>query len=358
MQRVATELYTALGNVPGLALEGLLLHTSWTLTQPRTALFLPRVRARLRREARQPTVDAVLFSSMVTASTAVGLSERLRQAGVVTAAITHGLDVTTPFGPYQRFVPRVFKALDLILPVSRATEDACRTRGADPERLVVVPNGVDVSRLAPSEDRTQARTAMLEALGLTLPAEALVLLSVGRHVPRKGFAWFAAEVMPRLPPHLHWILVGEGPQTPAVREAIAAHGLGARVHLPGRITDAVLTALYRGADLLVMPNRPVPGDMEGFGVVMLEAGLAGLPTVGAALEGLLDVIAEGENGHLIPTGDADAFAATLVRYAADRPALAALAARGAAYTRDTFAWEAVAQRYVETLRAAVGRIMA
>ncbi|HYE57740.1 MAG TPA: glycosyltransferase family 4 protein [Rhodothermales bacterium] len=355
MQRVATELYAALGQVPGLSREGLLLHTSWALTPPRTVLFLPRVRARLRREARRPTVDAVLFSSMVTASTAVGLSTRLRQAGVVTAAITHGLDVTTPFGPYQRFVPRVFDALDRVLPVSHATAEACRLRGADPAKLVVVPNGVDTHRLEPPQDRTEARRLLRASLQQSLPDDAFVLLSVGRHVRRKGFAWFAESVMPRLPAHVHWVLVGEGPETPAVQAAVAAHGLAGQVHLTGRAGDDLLRRLYEGADLFVMPNRPVPGDMEGFGVVMLEAGLGGMPTVGAALEGILDVIAEGENGQLVPSGDAEAFAGAITHYVRDRGALDALSARTAAYTRETFAWEAVARRYVEVLKIAEGR---
>ncbi len=352
MQRVATELYAALGQTPGVARQALLLHTSWALTHVRVPGFLARVRARLRREARRRTVDAVLFSSMVTAAAAVGVAERLRAAGIVTAAITHGLDVTTPVKPYQRFVPRVFGALDRILPVSRATADACLLRGADPARVAVVPNGVDLARIAPPPDRAAAHAALTEAHGM--PPGALVLLSVGRHVPRKGFAWFATEVLPALPPHVHWILAGEGPETPAVHAAAAAHGLSGRIHLPGRVSDAALASLYRAADLFVMPNRPVAGDMEGFGVVMLEAGLAGLPTVGAALEGILDVIAEGQNGHLVPTGDAAAFTAVLSRYAADRRALHALSASAAAYTRATFAWEAVAARYADVLREAGG----
>jgi phosphatidyl-myo-inositol dimannoside synthase len=212
---------------------------------------------------------------------------------------------------------------------------------------------VDERRLAPPDARGQARRALRDALGLALPEEAFVLLSVGRHVRRKGFAWFAAEVMPHLPAGVHWILVGDGPETEAVRAAAAMHGLAGRLHLPGRVADETLARLYRGADLFVMPNRPVPGDMEGFGVVMLEAGLAGLPTVGAALEGILDVIAEGRNGHLVPSGDADAFARAIHRYVSDPAALHALSASTAAFTRDTFAWPAVARQYVDVLRQAV-----
>jgi len=187
-----------------------------------------------------------------------------------------------------------------------------------------------------------------------LPDDALLLCGVGRHVERKGFAWFVDQVLPRLPGAVHFWLAGEGPETPAVREAVARRGLESRVRLLGRVPDETLTALYRGADLFVMPNRPVPGDIEGFGVVMLEAGLCGLPTIGARLEGIQDAIREGENGILVPSGDAEAFAEAILGYYRDRGALAAASARAARYTEATFAWPAIADRYLQTLGAARG----
>ncbi len=355
MQRVATELHAALSRAPGVALESELLHTSWRWTHARMPTFLLRVRRRLREVARIGAVDAVLFSSMVTATMAIPARLALREAGIQTAAIAHGLDVTTPFRPYQKsVVPRVFNALDLVLPVSRATGEACLERGLDADKLRVVPNGIDVSRFSPPADRSVARQRLEAHFEASLPPGSLLLLSVGRHVPRKGFAWFAAHVLPQLPPTIHWWVAGEGPETAAVRQAAEQHGLGERVRLLGRVSDSALRDLYQGADLFVMPNRPVPGDMEGFGVVMLEAGLAGLPTVGAGIEGIRDVITERVNGHLLPTGDATAFGQALRYYLEDRDALASLSASTAAHVPATFSWEAVAQRYLSVLQAPNG----
>lgn len=353
MQRVATGLYDALTARNDLDLTGVLLRTSWTMTHVRIPYFLPYVALRLLRLSRSGPPGVVLYSSMVTAWTAPFVGDVLRRRGWRLAAIAHGLDVTTPFAPYQRMlVPRVFGALDRLLPISRATADACVARGADPDRLVVVPNGIEPDRLAmPSLAERTAVRASLESLTGPLPEDALVLLSVGRHVRRKGFAWFAAEVMPRLPERVVWLLGGEGPETEAVREAIAAHGLDQRVRLVGRVDEARLRDLYRAADVFVMPNRPVAGDMEGFGVVMIEAGLAGTPTVGADLEGIPDVITPGENGVLVPSGDAAAFAREIAALDADRSALARLRISTAAAVRRRFAWPAVADRYVEALAA-------
>lgn len=349
MQRVATELFEALGRHPRVDLSALVLRSDWADINRNTALFLPRVWWHIRQKARRREVEAVLFSSMVTATTAILLRPVLHRQGVVSANIAHGQDVTLPTAVYQRLVPRVFAAVDAVLPVSRATGEACLQRGLAPAKLHVVPNGVNLARFRPLEPKSAMRHALQQALGLSLPDEVLLLCSVGRQVKRKGFAWFIDTVMPRLPDTVQYWLAGDGPEGDHIRAAIDRQGLGGRVRLLGRISDAQLEALYRGADLFVMPNIPVPGDMEGFGVVMLEAGMGGLPSIAARLEGILDVVAEGHNGHLLASGDADGFRQTILAYWHDRERLARAAQAAYQYTVETFGWDAVANRYVETL---------
>jgi phosphatidylinositol alpha-1,6-mannosyltransferase len=211
---------------------------------------------------------------------------------------------------------------------------------------------VDTAAFAPPPDRAAARAELLRALGAEdVPPDALLLASVGRHQERKGFQWFVAEVMPRLPEGVVYLLAGEGPVTPAIREAVQSRGLGGRVLLPGQVTEDTLLKLYRGADLFVMPNVPVPGDIEGFGVVMLEAGLCGLPVLAADLEGIRDVVSEGRSGHLLPSRDAAAFAGAVLRYHADRAALARASASAARHVADAFSWSAVAEQYLCVMRS-------
>lgn len=356
MQRVATELHAALATHPEVRLSSLVLRASWRWTHVRVLPFGLGLLRRIPRTIDERGIDAVLFSSMVTAAAAVPLRRALARRGVVAAAIPVGRDVTLPVAPYQRFVPRVFRALDAVFPISRATAEECLRRGAQPGQIRVIPCGVDPARFATSLTRDEARRLLQAAGGAPpLPDDVLLLFSVGRHVERKGFAWFVERVMPQLPANVHFWLAGEGPSTPAIRAAVARRGLEGRVQLLGRMSDERLALLYRAADLFVMPNVPVPGDIEGFGVVMLEAGMSGLPILASRLEGIQDVIREGENGHLLPSGDADAFARQILAYAADRPALAAAAARAARHTRETFTWPAIAERYVQALRALVQR---
>ncbi|MDX1532382.1 MAG: glycosyltransferase family 4 protein, partial [Rhodothermales bacterium] len=184
-----------------------------------------------------------------------------------------------------------------------------------------------------------------------LHPDVTLVCSVGRQIPRKGFDWFVRTVLPLLPEDIHYWLAGDGPQAAAIRAAAEEAGVAHRVRLLGTVDEEDLMTLLHAADLFAMPNRPTRNDPEGFGVVMLEAGLCGTPTVAASLEGIRDVVADGWNGHLVPSGAALAFAETILRYHEDGAALAAFARRTVHYTVDTFNWASVAATYVRTLYA-------
>lgn len=364
MQRAAIELHDALQAHPRVALHPLILRSAWEERHTRVPRFLVESLGRIARLVARGEVDAVLFSSLVTATLAIPLRRRLARGGVASAAIAYGLDVTTPVRPWQWAVRRTFGALDAVLPISTATARACTARGLPPTRQVVVPLGVDLGRCTPPTDRSAARAELLGAFpggaggAHALPNDALLLCSVGRQVRRKGFHWFLTQVMPRLPAGVHYWLAGEGPEGPRLCDAVERLGLAGRVRLLGSVTDAELMRLYRGADLFVMPNVPVSGDMEGFGLVLLEAGACGLPSIASRLEGITDVITEGANGELVESGDAAAFARAIERYYRDRGALAAAGTRAARHTARTFGWAGAADRYVSALSAMVDRFAA
>lgn len=352
MQRVAVDLHRAMAAHPQVELSSLVLETSWKWTGLRTGPFLLSLLARLPRFARDRRVDVVLFSSMVTASIVPLMVDRLKRMGVMTAAIPVGRDLTLPSRLYQRLVPRVLADLDLVFPISRATAAAALERGAALERVRVIPCGVDFSRVEFGEIAGGGRQALLIALagqGIRPDPDAKLLLSVGRHQERKGFHWFVEHVVSRLPENFVYLLAGSGPMTQVIRERVAALGLVDRVHLLGQVSEELLRTLYAGADLFVMPNVPVAGDMEGFGVVMLEAGAAGLPVVAADLEGIRDVITPGENGWLVPSGDAAAFAERIEAFGRDGD-IEAVRERTVRHTRERFGWGEIVDRYLAELR--------
>lgn len=353
MQRVAIDLHDSLIPHRGAEVRALVLRSPWSQRHWRTPLFMARAIREIRGMAERKEVDAVLFSSMVTGALAVPLRRHLARHGVLTAAIANGLDATTPTWPYPHFVRKVFDSLDLVLPISNATAAACRARGLPDEKCAVVLLGIRLDRFNPPKLRPEARARMLQrfAVHSARGDRGLILCSVGRLVPRKGVAWFVDNVMPLLPDDVRFLVAGEGPERARIEAAIERHRLTDRVRLLGAVTDADLEVLYQGADLFIMPNVPVAGDMEGFGLVMVEAGLCGLPVIAAGIEGIADVVTDGDNGHLVASGDASGFADAVMRYHHKPLELSAAAHRARAHTVEKFGWEAVTDRYIAVLQS-------
>lgn len=343
MQRVSWELLEALRREPDVATFPVLLQVPWRFIGPATAAFLLWLRGNLPRLLRRLQPDLVLFTSMVTAVLVPLLRDRI---AVPCVAIAHGLDVIAPFGPYQRWLRRVLKELDAVCTPSRATLAACQARGLTPEKGFVVPNGIDPARLRTVPDRTQAR-ALLRAHGWeALDPEAPLLVSVGRWVRRKGFGWFLREVMPALPVETQYALIGDGPERGTIREAIRMLERPERIWTPGRVPEELLHTVYAAADLFVMPNVPVPGDIEGFGVVILEAALCGTPVLAAHLEGIQDAVRQPEMGWLLPAQDAPRWRAHLQTILSTRTALHELGRQARLAVQEHYSWRSLLRQHL------------
>jgi len=349
MQRVATELHAALEEREDVAMRTVALRSSWKWVYVRAVPFLVGLAGRLGREAKRFDADTILFTSMTTALPLLIAGPALKKSGIRLATIVHGLDVTDPNPAYQLAVRRLCQLLDAAMPVSRATAEELVARGLPREKVHVVPNAVDLDRfegIAASRNQ-HGRIAIKRAP--TLPEDAFLIVTVGRQVRRKGFAWFIENVMPKLPERCVFWLAGDGPERENIEAAIDRAGLRRRVCRLGRVSETELVELYRRGQLFIMPNIVVPGDMEGFGIVMLEAGACGLPSLAADLEGIRDVVKEGVNGWFAPTADADAFVARIKALVDDPAELQAASQRTAEYVTRTFPWPHTAERYIQAM---------
>lgn len=316
----------------------------------KTVSFLFRELMELPHQVRKYQADIVLFSSMVTASLAYGLRNRIN---VPMVTINHGRDVTLPVGIYQWFVPKVFNKLNGVISVSRATREECIKRGMPPEKGVALPNGFDLNRLGHFPDKKDSRNRLQQNFNIPLDQKSM-LLTVGRKVKRKGHEWFIREVLPKLGDQVVYVTIGDGPQYESIWEASEDMACRDRIFLLGRQPDEVLKQAYAAADLFVMPNIPVEGDMEGFGIVLLEANMAQTPAVAADLEGIKDVIAPGKNGYLVSPQNADEFAAR-IRTILSNGQLQYLSQKTREYVQNQFSWNHVADQYVDYLQQVADR---
>lgn len=350
MQRVATELHAALQGRDDIAMRTLALCSSWKWVHIKAVPFLASLAVRLGREAASFRADTILFTSMTTALPLLIAGPRLKKQGIRLGAVVHGLDVTDPNPAYQAAVRRLCGLVDVAMPVSRATGEELVARGLPRNKIEVVPNAVDLHRFeGVAESRDGAGIPIAGAPALA--EDAFLIVTIGRQVRRKGFAWFIENVMPKLPARVVFWLAGDGPERDNIEAAIQQSGLQHRVRCLGRISEEELIELYRRGQLFIMPNIVVPGDMEGFGIVMLEAGACGLPTLAADLEGIRDVVEEGVNGWFAPSGDTDAFVGRITTLLDNPEALRSASQRTAEYVARTFRWDRTAQRYLDALRS-------
>jgi phosphatidylinositol alpha-1,6-mannosyltransferase len=134
MQRVAEELLDTLLERTDVDVQPIVLRSSWKWIHVKVFPFLLSTFVTLRSRIKKGEVETILFSSMVTALLIIPLRPHLVRNRVKTAAIVHGLDVTTPSSVYQKLVRKIFQLVDVVLPVSGATGAQCTARGLEPDR--------------------------------------------------------------------------------------------------------------------------------------------------------------------------------------------------------------------------------
>ncbi len=347
MQRVSMQLVNELESRDDIELKTIILHAPWKGIEVRAAFFLMNLARKLPKIVKEFKPDVILFSSMVTASLAKFTRKRI---DVPMVTINHGQDVKMPIGIYQNFVPRIFKALNGVISVSEATRQECIKRGMDPEKGVALPNGFDMTDFKEAPNKKESQSFIENQFGLDLSNKKLIL-TVGRQVKRKGVEWFISEVFPKIKSDVFYFAIGEGPEHVKLKELVKNSPYKDRILLAGRQSDEVLKKAYAAADVFVMPNIPVSGDMEGFGIVLLEANLAGTPVVAADLEGIKDVIENGKNGYKVEVLNSVEFSSqvdTLIETELDK-----MSHTCRAYVLENFTWNNVAQRYISYLEQVI-----
>lgn len=252
--------------------------------------------------------------------------------------VAHGLDLTFSLQLYQKVNVFFARQANAMVAISEATAAEALKRGIDPAKLVTIPLGVDDVPLV-----KVARDQVLSAAGV--PTQATALLTVGRLTKRKGVAWFIEHVLPEIPSSVHYIVIGDGTERQVIEKVIRRKQLGKRVHLLGRLSDDAKQQWLAAADIFVMPNIKVPGDMEGFGIVAHEAAMAELPVVASNLEGIAQALQDKKNGILLPPGNKTMYIKTLSDLA-DHPTERQKIGKAArAYTLKTFGWPTIARQY-------------
>lgn len=183
------------------------------------------------------------------------------------------------------------------------------------------------------------------------------LLFVGRLVKRKGVDVLlrAAKIL-ESDPRLKIRIVGGGPEGDSLKSLARTLALSGSVSFDGIVDSEKIAQLFAESDALVLPAIITEtGDTEGLGVVLIEAMGYGKPVIASSAGGIVDIVADGETGLLVPPGDAEALAQA-IRRAMDNPEdLAAIAKRGTEFAERRFGWDAIVSDLKAVYQTAVER---
>ncbi|MEM1901523.1 MAG: glycosyltransferase family 4 protein [Candidatus Nezhaarchaeales archaeon] len=206
--------------------------------------------------------------------------------------------------------------------------------GVPEDKIVVIPNGVHLVEVPHAVDVYQVRRRYAEDW------EKLVLF-VGRMVYEKGVHVLVDAALSLLSRRqdVKFVIVGEGPMRKELMDKAYRSGFGHKFYFTGFIEDLELHELYRSCDVAVFPSL-----YEPFGIVALEALMAGKPVIVSDVGGLSEIVINGVNGLKVPPGDVHALSSAIEYLIGNPEVMRAMGENGAKIAREVYSWDTIAEK--------------
>jgi glycosyltransferase involved in cell wall biosynthesis len=243
---------------------------------------------------------------------------------------------------YKIVTPGAYRDADLVLAVSPHMARTAVARGARPEAVVVVPNGIDRCEIGLTET--------VDYGPRNAPPARIKLLYVGRFSVEKGVRVLvaAARLLKAQGVDFELRLVGHGPLERELRDTVLESGLSHEVTVAGQVNRRTLHHEYVWADMVCVPSLSEP-----FGVVVLEALAAGRPVLGTDAGGIPWIIQNGMTGLIVPAGSARRLADAIREMAWDPARRNRMGALAAASIFPRFSWDAIGAQVREAVGQAI-----
>lgn len=250
----------------------------------------------------------------------------------------HGEDIATAYHSHEFtwLMTRIYHGAAANIANSHNTGGMLERLGIPPARIHVVHPGVDARRFHPRVDTGDIR-AQFRADGRT------ILLSVGRLQRRKGHD-LAIEAVSRLDRTVpvSYLIVGDGEERARLEALVVERRVQDRVHFLGEVSGRDLPRYYAACDIFLLPNRVENGDVEGFGIVFIEAAASGRPVIGGGSGGVPEAVSDGHTGMLVSGTDADELAAAIRHLATSADMRRSMGLAGRERVCRAFTWERAA----------------
>ncbi len=313
----------------------------------------PAVRRQAAALARSRDCEVAWFGAMAPLGL---LGPTLRNAGVRrTVAQTHGHEAGWAILPGARgLLRRIAVDTDVVTYLGGYTRDRLARAVPPDTRLEQLAPGVDLAQFHPGLRGTDGATVRAR-LGL---ADRPVVVCVSRLVPRKGqdVLLRALPAVRRRVPDAALLLVSDGPYRSRLERLVRDTGMSRDVVLTGAVPEEELAAHYAAGDVFAMPCRTRRGglDVEGFGIVYLEAAATGLPVLAGRSGGAPDAVRDGETGFVVDGRDVEAVAERLTTLLTESALAATMGRAGRAWVERQWGWDHVGRRMRVLLDGAGG----
>lgn len=294
----------------------------------------------LARVLRRGSVDLVNAHWLIPQGLAALCAKRLTHSAVPLLCTLHGGDIFALQGLewLKRFV---LTRADMVAVVSNAMRVRVLASGIAPDRVQVIPMGVDLVRsfVPPVEP------------GVREPKQ---VLFVGRLVEKKGTRYLV-EAMPQVLQHhadARLVVVGSGPEEADVRDRAARLGLAGAVQFRGPVANRDLPGLYQHSRIVVFPSViDRSGDMEGFGLVLVEALGCACGVVTTDLPAVRDIVHHGDNALVVPQKRPDVLAVAITRLLDEPELCERLGRAGRIRVLEQFDWSITCRKYSRLYRS-------
>ncbi|MDH6195046.1 phosphatidylinositol alpha-1,6-mannosyltransferase [Mycobacterium frederiksbergense] len=313
-----------------------------------TTLMLPEptVATRMQRLIAEHQIETVWFGAAAPLALLGPLARRAGATRVV--ASTHGHEVGWSMLPVARgALRRIGQDADVVTFVSRYTRGRFASAFGPNAALEHLPPGVDIDRFVPDP---VARAELRARYGL---GQRPVVVCLSRLVPRKGQdmlirAW---PVIRRRVPDAALVIVGGGPYLDDLRQLAHAHDVAADVVFTGGVPGAELPGHHAMADVFAMPcrTRGAGLDVEGLGIVYLEASACGVPVIAGTSGGAPETVLDGKTGLVVDGSDVAAVATAVGDLLADPGRAAAMGVAGRHWAVDNWQWRSQGDRLANLL---------
>jgi phosphatidylinositol alpha-1,6-mannosyltransferase len=294
----------------------------------------------------------VVFGGSVLVTPLVCILARIFHCKALIQA--HGLDLLYPSFVYQMFIVWWLRFCDRVVANSGYTASLAKDKGALEESITIIHPGVHWQRFA----LPMAMDALKFERGLQGKR---IILFVGRLARRKGVKEFVEKSLGRIIqelPDVRFLIVGDNPRDSLthrddvrseIEHAISAGQLEEHVQWLGALSDEDLVKVYNLCDIVVLPILQMKDDVEGFGIVALEAAAAAKPVVATSVGGVPDSVDNGKSGIVVAPGNYEVMSRSIIQLLARDELKSSLGEYARRRVRERFCWSSTIAGYEKTL---------